>query len=171
MSTQRIRIWQSQNDKLTLTGSALTQQHSRPWRLVEDLHGLGHRLESGERAWPVQLELELWPWQLSIANADTAALRLCAADWLERAHKLRQELVIFADWSGLATDDITISHALAWRCVLTELPSALSTDLGFQQDNGLPLLCRFHVTEDGSFSNFDSVGTYLAASPARPWTE
>lgn len=170
MSTARIRLWLSQNDHITLSGSGLTQQFSKPWRIIEDLHGLSHRLESGERSWPLQLELELWPWQLSLANAATAAQRLCVADWLEQAIELRTELVVFSDWSGLATEGVAIIRQLAWRCVITELPEAISADLGFQADNGLPLLCRLHVTEDGTFSNFDSVGSYSPASPARPWT-
>ena len=170
MSTARIRLWLSQSDHITLSGSGLTRQYSRPWRLIEDLHGLAHRLETGERSWPVQLELELWPWQLSLASAATAPTRLCVADWLEQALALRLELVVFSDWSGLAGDGVAILRQLAWRCVITELPPALSADLGFTADSGLPLICRLHVSEDGSFGNFDSVGSYSPASPARPWT-
>lgn len=171
MSASRIRIWQSQSDHLTLSGSGLLPRFSRPFREISDLHGLAHRLETGEQAWPVQLELELWPFQLSIANSATAALRLCVADWLERAYLQRSELVIFSDYTGEATEGVTISRRLAWRACCTKLPEGISADLGLHADNGLPHIAVFHVTEDGGFTDFDSVGSYSAASPARPWTE
>ncbi|MCB1219283.1 MAG: hypothetical protein H7A35_05445 [Planctomycetales bacterium] len=171
MSTSRIRIWQSQSDHLTLSGSAVRPKFSRPFREASDLYGLVHRLESGEQAWVVQLELELWPFQLSIANSAAATTRLCVADWLERAYLQRSELVIFSEFTGEATDGISISRDLAWRGSLTALPEGIAADLGMQADNGLPHIALFHVVEDGSFANFDSVGSYTAASPARPWTE
>ncbi|MCB1216425.1 hypothetical protein KDL44_03480 [bacterium] len=171
MNTTRIRLWQSQSDHLTLSGSGLSQRWSQPYREHTDLYGLTHRLESGEQAWPVALELEVWPFQLSIANAASAAIRLCCADWLERAHLQRSELIVFSDYLGEATEGIAINRQLAWRCVLTRLPEGLSADLGMHADNGLPLLVGLHVMENGVFSSFDSVGSYSPASPARPWTE
>ncbi len=171
MSGARIRIWQSQSDHLTLSGSGLTPKFSRPFRQLEDLHGLVHRLESGEQAWPVQLELELWPFQLSIANSASAAIRLCVADWLERAYVQRSELIIFSAYTGEATEGVAISRDLAWRVVPSAWPEGIAADLGLQADNGLPHLLVLNVTEDGTFSDFDSVGSYSPASPARPWTE
>ena len=171
MSAARIRLWLSQSDHITLEASALRPGWSQPFTELRDLHGLTHRLESGERCWQDSLELELWPFQLSIASAATAPQRICVADWLERAFRLRTELVVFSDFTGEATDGVAITRRLAWRAVITALPPELAADLGMHADNGLPHLLKLHAFEDGTFTDFDSVGTYAAASPARPWTD
>jgi hypothetical protein len=164
----RIRIWQSSTDYITLSYATVQVGYSPQGERIRDRLGLVHRIAPSTRRYPTGLALTLIPEELTLKNNAGAATRRTVLEWLEHFFRAQAELVVYSAAATLDAEGEVLTRNLAWRCFIESLPERCFGSLAQFETAALPLELELLVTEDGTFTDFSSLATYSAYSPARP---
>lgn len=177
-----IRIWLTANDYLTFEYAAASLQYEPQGERIRDRNGIVHRISSPVQRYPSWLLLSLPSADLMRTNNSSAPLPRSALEWLDAAFRQQSELTVFVSGASLASDSSAIARQLAYVGKLDELagaglcslpgrlsiagrgspgPASLGTDPDW-------LELRLHVSQDGSFSDFEQLASYTQYQPPRP---
>jgi len=167
-NNHKIRIWQSSTDYITLSYATVQVGYSPQGERIRDRLGLVHRISPSTRRYPTGLILTLIPEELTLLNNSAAATRRTVLEWLEHFFRVQAELVVYSAAATVAAEGEALTRNLAWRCFIESLPGAYFGSLAQLEAAQLPLELELLVTEDGTFTDFSSLATYSAYSPARP---
>jgi hypothetical protein len=175
-----LRIWLDADDYLTFDYAVATVQYEQDGERIRDREGRVHRIASATIRYPAWLYVTLPDTALTALNSESAASSLTALVWLERVFRIQSPLTVFVLGSSLDDSGQPLKRWLAYRCRLDELigpgfcslPGTLSSGgrqaaLAMQGDTDW-LELRLHVSEDGSFSDFDDVESFSEYTPALP---
>lgn len=167
-NTAQIRIWQSTTDYITLDYAAAQVGYSPQGERIRDRLGLLHRIIPNAVRYPTALVLTLIPEELSKLNNSGATTRRSVVDWLEYFFRYQVELLLYSSAETLDDEGNALTRNLAYKCFIERLPESHFASLA-TLDNPQELLeLELLVTEDGTFSDFDTFASYSAYSPARP---
>lgn len=167
-STAQIRIWQTSIDYITLDYAVAQVRYSQQGERIRDRLGLVHRIAPGTLRYPTGLVLALIPEELSNRNSATAPTRRTVVDWLELYYRTQAELLLYSSAETLDDGGNALTRNLAYKCYIERLPESHFASLA-TLDNPQELLeIELLVTEDGTFSDFDTLASYSPYSPARP---
>ena len=167
-STSQIRIWQSATDYITLDFATAQVRYSQQGERIRDRVGLVHRIAPSTVRYPTGLVLALVPEELSKLNNAAAATRRTVLEWLEVFFRTQAELVLYSSAETLDDEGNALTRNLAYKCFIENLPDSHFASLATLDSPTELLELELLVTEDGTFSNFDSLAGYSVYSPARP---
>ena len=166
-----IRIWQSASDYITLKYATARVHYGQPGERVRDRRGLTHAvLPSGSR-YPSALTIGVLAEELTGMNAPGAGTARPVLTWLEAKFRAQADLAVYVRGETLAVGGTALTRNLAFLGFIDELPEDYFGTLPVIGGGPEYVELRFHVKEDGTFTNFDSLAGYTPYSPARPGTE
>jgi hypothetical protein len=166
-----VRIWQSVSDHITLDYATVRVHYEPAGERVRDRRGLLHAILPAGARYPSALTIGVLAEELTGLNCAGASSPYCVLEWLERMFRNQASLLVFVRGETLATDGSAITRNLAYLGFLDSLPEEYSGTLPIIGGGPEYVELRFHVTQDGRFTNFNSLGSYAAYSPARPGGE
>jgi hypothetical protein len=163
----QVRLWAAGPEHATLSYAQVRVHYSEQGERIRDRLGLLHRISPNCMRYPTGLTLSVLAEELTQLN--TLGPPRSVLDWLEYHFRAQSELVVFVRGETLSTGG-GLNRLLAYKGRLDELPphyfGTLPTIGGGPEY--LELLLTVH--EDGTFTDFDDLGTYTATIPARPGT-
>lgn len=164
----QIRLWAVSDDYITLSYAWARVRFSNPGERITDRLGLVHRVSPGAEGYPVTLTIGLDAGELLEMNNAGAPVQRTVLEWLEYYSRKQAELVAYLRGETLAVDGSPLNRLLAYTAYIEELPEDYFGTLpvigGGPESVELSLL----ITEDGTFSDFETLSSYSAYSPARP---
>jgi hypothetical protein len=183
----RIRLWLTNNDHLTLDYATLRAHYAESGERILDRRGLLHRIAPPGHRYPVALSLALLPEELTRLSASTAPVQRSALEWLDLHFRAQSELLLYCSGAGYTSRQESwgldaaenslpapaLSRNLAYRVFIDSLPPEVGGSLGqiLTAASGLGndglLELGLHVSEDGLFTDFDSLSSYSAFDPPR----
>lgn len=165
----RIRLWSAGPDSITLSYAQLMVHYSPQGERLTDRLGLLHRIRANCARYPTGLSLRLLAEELTRMN-DGASPARSVVEWLDYHFRAQSELVVYVQGDTLAVDGTGIARHLAYRGRIDELPGEYFGTLPVIGGSLEYVTAELSVHEDGTFSDFDSLGSYEPYSPARPGT-
>lgn len=166
--TSQIRIWKDATDYITLDFATAQVGYSQQGERIRDRLGLLHRIIPNAVRYPTALVLTLIPEELCTLNNSGATTRRAVLDWLEYFFRYQVELVLYSSAETLDDEGGALTRNLAYKCYIERLPESHFASLATLDSPSQLLEVELLVTEDGTFSDFDSLASYSAYSPARP---
>jgi hypothetical protein len=162
-----VRIWQNVGDYITLTYATARVHYEQSGERVRDRRGLVHAVRpSGER-YPCALTLGILAEELAGLNCPGAQERLSVLDWLERMFRYQADLLVFLRGETLAQDGSVLTRNLGYFGFIDSLPEEYFGTLAGASGWPEYVELRFHVKDDGRFSNFEDITSYSSYSPTR----
>ena len=138
---------------------------------VIDGNGAGNSVDEGGGTGPAQFIGVMYrnsSGELTGVNNSGAPVPRSVLHWLEYYCRKQAQLVVYLRGETLADDGSALNRLLAYVGYIDELPEDYFGTLPAIGDGAESVELSLLVTEDGAFSNFDSLGSYSAYSPARP---
>jgi hypothetical protein len=164
MPHYRIRIWQSGASRVDFACPLLRAHYVPCGERISDRSGAVHRIAPPGLRSPHALTLGVLPQELAQSAVSPLEGGESVLAWLERILRNQAQLVLFCDGAGVMpgpdSAGLPLVRRLGWRCVLDTPPAD-----GFALLPGLDeerMELGFSVSETGSFTNFDNVGSYVA---------
>ena len=165
----RIRVWLTTEDYIDLSYASARLGYSQPGERLRDRHGLVHRIVPGDNQtrYPVRLKLSILAEEL-LAACSAQSSYACVLDWLTAVFRAQAQPLVYIAGATLAMGGADVGRNLALKCYVDELPEEYSGTLPLIGGGPEYVELSFHVIEDGTFSDFDSLSSYIAYAPARP---
>lgn len=163
----QIRLWCAGPDSITLSYAQLLVHYSPQGELLTDRLGLVHHIRPGCARYPTALTLRVLAEELTRMN-DGASPPRSVLEWLEYHFRAQSELVVFAEGDTLAEGGAALSRHLAFKARIIELPAEYFGTLPVIGGGPEYVEAQLTVHEDGTFSDFDSLGSWEPYTPARP---
>ncbi|HES58364.1 MAG TPA: hypothetical protein ENO21_02930 [Firmicutes bacterium] len=164
----QVRLWAASDDFITLSYAWARVRLSNPGERITDRMGLVHRVSPGTEGYPVALTIGLDAGELLEMNNAGATVHRSVLEWLEFYCRKQAALVAYLRGETLAVDGSPLSRLLAYTVYIEELPEDYFGTLPAIGGGPESIELRLLITEDGTFGNFDTLGSYSAYSPARP---
>ncbi len=166
----KIRLWQSASDYITLRYAQVRVHYEQSGERVRDRLGQLHAVIYSTTRYPSALTIGVLAEELTGMNAAGAPTPRSVLDWLELMFRAQAELLVYAYGATLGAGGTALQRLLAYRGFIDSLPEEYFGTLPVIGGGPEYVELRLMVTEDGRFSDFDSLGSYSAYSPARPET-
>jgi len=163
----KVRLWAAGPEHITLNYAQVRVHYSEQGERIRDRLGLLHRISPNCMRYPTGLTLSVLAEELT--QASTFGQVRSVLEWLEYHFRAQSELVVFVKGETLAVGG-ELNRYLAYKARLDELPANYFGSLPVI--GGGPEYLEFLMTvhEDGKFTDFSDLGTYVATVPARPGT-
>lgn len=172
MPHYRIRIWQASNSRVDFAFPLLRAHYAVSGERIRDRHGAVHRIAAPGLRSPSALTLSVLPQELAVPAVSPIEGGESVLVWLERMLRNQAQLILFCDGASVMPDADTpptpaaqggspglpLLRRLAYRCVLDTPPDDGFARLPGLEDERVEL--GFAVSETGTFSNYNSVGSY-----------
>ena len=156
----RIRLWRAANDYITLDYARATVSYLEQGERIRDRLGLLHRIVPAAERYPAVLGIALLPEELTRLNNPQAPTRRNLIEWLELWFQVHAELVVYVRGETLDDEGGALTRQLAYKAVLDELPREYFVTLPVIAGGPEYAELSLTITEDGSFSDFDALGSY-----------
>lgn len=162
MPHYKVRIWQASNSRADFAYPLLRAHYAVNGERIRDREGHVHRIAAPGPRWPSALTLTVLPQELALAAVSPVEGGESVLVWLERMLRYQAQLLLFCDGAsvmpGPDSAGLPLTRRLAYRCVLDTAPADGFALLPGLEDERVEL--GLSVSEAGSFSNYDSVGSY-----------
>jgi len=164
-----IRVWRSSEDYVTLDYAQARLSYSQPGERIRDRLGLIHRIvpQASYTRYPVRLSLSVLAEEL-LRDCSAQSSYACVLDWLTAWFRAQANLAVFVRGDSLAMGGADVSRNLALLCYIEEMPQEYSGTLPVVGGGPEYVEIAFHVYEDGTFTDFNSLSSYEEFTPARP---
>lgn len=164
MPHYRIRIWQASNSRVDFAFPLLRVHYAVNGERIRDRNGAVHRIAAPGLRSPSALTLSVLPQELAVPAVSPIIGGESVLVWLERMLRNQAELIIFCDGASVMPGEdsagLPLLRRLAFRCVLDTPPGDGFALLPGLEDERVEL--GFAVSETGTFSNYNSVGSFAA---------
>jgi hypothetical protein len=163
----QVRLWAAGPEHITLNYAQVLVHYAEQGERIRDRLGLLHRISPSCMRYPTGLTLSILSEEMTLLN--TLGPSRSVLDWLEYHFRAQSELVLFVRGETLSPGG-AINRYLAYKVFLEELPPHYFGTLPAIGNGPEYVEIALTVHEDGSFSDFNDLATYLATVPARPGT-
>ena len=164
----RVRVWAAGPEHITLSYAQVRVHYAEQGERIRDRLGLLHRISADCMRYPTGLALSLLAEELT--GVSTLGPARSLLDWLEYHFRAQSELVVFVSGATLAESGGELTRRLAYKAYIDELPPHYFGTLPTVGGGPECLELALTVHEDGTFADFDDLGSYSACVPARPGT-
>jgi len=164
----QIRLWRASNDYITLNYAQARVRYTEQGERIRDRLGLTHRIAPSTERYPTGLTLNLIAEELLSTNNGGAPEPRTVLEWLEHWFQGNAELVVYVKGDALAVGGGALARYLAYKTYIEELPAEYFGTLPVIGTGAEWIEVPMLVSEDGTFSDFDSLGSYTPREPARP---
>jgi len=163
-----IRLWAASDDYITLCYAWARVRLSNPGERITDRMGLAHRITPNVDSYPIGLTIGLDATELLGMNNSGATTARTVLEWLEYYCRKQAQLAVYLRGETLSTDGSALSRLLAYLGYIEELPEDYFGTLPVIGDGPESVEFSMLIDDDGAFSDFDTLSSYSAYSPARP---
>ena len=164
----QIRIWKTSDDYITLDYAQSRVHYAEQGERIRDRLGLVHRIAPGVARYPIALTLSILAEELTRMNASGASTPRSVLEWLEYYFRGQAMLVVYLKGETLAMDGSDLTRDLAYKAYIEDLPQEFFGTLPIVGSGPEMVELPMLVTDDGTFSNFDSLESYVEFTPLRP---
>jgi hypothetical protein len=162
----RVRVWAAGPEHITLSYAQVRVHYTEQGERIRDRLGLLHRISAGCMRYPTGLTLALLAEELTAGS--TLGPARSVLDWLDYHFRAQSELVVFVSGKTLVEGGGDLARSMAYKCYLDELPACFFGTLPIIGVGPEYVELALTVHEDGTFTDFDDLGTYSPCMPARP---
>jgi len=163
----RIRIHTIGPDSITLDYAQLQVHYAEQGERIRDRLGLVHRIIPNILRYPTQLTIRLVAEELTRMN-DYPVRAKTVLEFFDKYFREQSGVMVFSLGATLAEGGGALNRNLAYKGYIDWLPQEYFGTLPVVGGGPEQVEVGLSVHEDGSFSDFDNLGSYSPYTPERP---